>query len=78
MSATLNASSFANYFSQKVPVIDIPGRTFPVQQYFLEEILEHINFSLDEYSPFAKKRQKEENKGQRKFGRGVLRGRGRL
>ena len=70
MSATLNASSFANYFSQKVPVIDIPGRTFPVQQYYLEEILEVINFSLDEHSPFAKKRQKEENKGLSRTGWG--------
>ena len=65
--STLNASSFADYFKQKVPIIDIPGRTFPVQQYFLEETLECINFSLDEYSPYAKKRQKEENKGLIKF-----------
>ena len=63
MSATLNASAFGDYFKFKVPIIDIPGRTFPVQQYFLEEILEEINFSIDEYSPYAKKREKEENKG---------------
>jgi HrpA-like RNA helicase len=63
MSATLNASAFGDYFKFKVPIIDIPGRTFPVQQYYLEEILEVINFSIDEYSPYAKKREKEENKG---------------
>ena len=67
MSATLNASSFAEYFKQKVPIIDIPGRTFPVQQYYLEEILEVINFSIDEHSPYAKKRQKEENKGAKRI-----------
>ena len=48
MSATLNASAFGDYFKFKVPIIDIPGRTFPVQQYYLEEILEVINFSIDE------------------------------
>ena len=68
MSATLNASSFADYFRQKVPIIDIPGRTFPVQQYFLDEILEVINFSVDEHSPYAKKIQKEgSNKGAKRI-----------
>ena len=55
MSATLNANSFASYFGQAAPVIDIPGRTFPVQQYFLEDILEHIDYSLEEFSVYAKK-----------------------
>ena len=67
MSATLNATAFANYFGRKVPVIDIPGRTFPVKQYFLEEILENITFSVDEHSTYAKKRQKEDNKAQKKI-----------
>ena len=46
MSATLNASSFASYFGQKVPMLDIPGRTFPVKQIFLEEILDRIQFTI--------------------------------
>lgn len=36
MSATINAELFQNYFNCKV--IEIPGRTFPVQANFLEEI----------------------------------------
>ena len=46
MSATLNASSFASYFGQAVPMMDIPGRTFPVKQIFLEEILDRIQFTI--------------------------------
>ena len=46
MSATLNASSFASYFGQTVPMLDIPGRTFPVKQIFLEEILDRIQFTI--------------------------------
>ena len=61
MSATLNASSFASYFGQAAPVIDIPGRTFPVKQIFLEEILENINFTIEENSQYAKRRPKQEN-----------------
>lgn len=39
MSATLNASLFSNYFGY-APLLEIPGRTFPVEQLFLEDILE--------------------------------------
>ena len=62
MSATLNASSFASYFKDKVPVIDIPGRTFPVKQFFLEEILEKTQFVIEENSQYAKKRPKQDNR----------------
>lgn len=54
MSATLNANLFSNYFA-KAPVLDIPGRTFPVQQYFLEEILEMSKFVMEPDSQFCKK-----------------------
>ncbi|CAN0359512.1 unnamed protein product, partial [Ectocarpus sp. 8 AP-2014] len=39
MSATLNADLFSNYFSQ-APKLNIPGYTFPVEEYYLEDALE--------------------------------------
>ncbi|KAL3874748.1 hypothetical protein ACJMK2_037719 [Sinanodonta woodiana] len=53
MSATLNSDLFSNYFNG-CSVIDIPGRTFPVQQYFLEDIIEITEFVVDENSPYAR------------------------
>lgn len=41
MSATLNATLFSEYF-RGAPVLDIPGRTFPVEQIFLEVIYFYI------------------------------------
>lgn len=46
MSATLNASLFSNYFKD-APVMEIPGRTFPVEQIFLEDILGRCKFVLE-------------------------------
>lgn len=46
MSATLNANLFSDYFKD-TPVLEIPGRTFPVQQIFLEEILDRSKFVLE-------------------------------
>lgn len=53
MSATLNARLFADYFGD-VPVFTIPGRTFPVQQYFLEEIMDECGFIVEENSQYCK------------------------
>lgn len=53
MSATVNADLFSTYF-KKVPVIDIPGRTFPVEQIFLEKLLGMTNFVMEEDSPYAR------------------------
>eukprot|EP00092_Neocalanus_flemingeri_P073805 GFUD01091162.1.p1 GENE.GFUD01091162.1~~GFUD01091162.1.p1 ORF type:complete len:1281 (+),score=425.03 GFUD01091162.1:331-4173(+) len=60
MSATVNAELFSSYF-KGAPVLEIPGRTFPVQQVFLEEILENIPYCLEENSPYA--RRQERNQG---------------
>lgn len=46
MSATLNAKLFSEYFND-APVLEIPGRTFPVQQIFLETILDMSKFVLE-------------------------------
>jgi HrpA-like RNA helicase len=52
MSATLNADSFARYFDD-CPAIEIPGRTFPVTQYLLEDVIEVTKYQLDARSPYA-------------------------
>lgn len=59
MSATLNADLFSNYF-EEVPVLEIPGRTFPVEQFFLDEIMEMTNYVLEENGPYARKMKKGE------------------
>lgn len=59
MSATLNATLFSKYFV-KAPVLEIPGRTFPVQQIFLEDILEQSKFVLEADSQHCKKLSKKE------------------
>ena len=62
MSATVNADLFSSYFSG-CPVLEIPGRTFPVQQVFLEEILENIPYALEARSPYARREEKDGGKG---------------
>ncbi|XP_058058907.1 putative ATP-dependent RNA helicase DHX57 [Anopheles bellator] len=59
MSATLNSNLFASYFGD-IPVLDIPGRTFPVEQLFLEDILERSEFVLEPDSQFCRKLRKAE------------------
>ncbi|XP_045484488.1 putative ATP-dependent RNA helicase DHX57 [Pieris rapae] len=61
MSATLNADLFSDYFD-KVPVLEIPGRTFPVEQVFLEEIMDLTNYVLEENGHFARKIKKADKK----------------
>lgn len=50
MSATLNAASFQKYFGgEKVcPMLSVPGRTFPVQEYYLEDVLEMTEYVIDD------------------------------
>lgn len=43
MSATIDTTLFSKYFND-CPVIEIPGRAFPVQQYFLEDCIEMTKF----------------------------------
>lgn len=53
MSATLNAGIFCDYFGN-VPVLEIPGRTFPVQQFFLEDVLEMSNYVMEENTQYTR------------------------
>ncbi|XP_033170255.1 putative ATP-dependent RNA helicase DHX57 [Drosophila mauritiana] len=59
MSATLNAALFSDYFGG-APVLDIPGRTFPVQQLFLEDILEMSDFVMEYDTKYCRKLKKQE------------------
>ncbi|XP_076259588.1 3'-5' RNA helicase YTHDC2-like isoform X1 [Rhynchophorus ferrugineus] len=43
MSATVDTSKFTDYFQTKA-VLTIPGRLYPIRNYFLEEILATVNF----------------------------------
>ncbi|CAG8730938.1 9404_t:CDS:2, partial [Acaulospora colombiana] len=43
MSATINQRVFSEYFHQ-APVIEIPGRTFPVDRLYLEDLLPKIDY----------------------------------
>ncbi|KAG5266286.1 hypothetical protein AALO_G00229290 [Alosa alosa] len=51
MSATLNAELFSEYF-HGCPSVHIPGRTFPVDQFFLEDALAKTRFVLEDGSPY--------------------------
>ncbi|EDW62832.1 putative ATP-dependent RNA helicase DHX57 [Drosophila virilis] len=59
MSATLNATLFSDYFGG-APVLDIPGRTFPVQQLFLEDILDCCDFVMECDTKYCRKLKKKE------------------
>lgn len=59
MSATLNANLFSNYF-RGAPVLEIPGRTFPVEQLFIEDILERSGFVMEPDSQFCRRLNKGE------------------
>ncbi|KAJ8938405.1 hypothetical protein NQ314_011511 [Rhamnusium bicolor] len=47
MSATLNSEAFSNYYDN-CPHINIPGFTYPVTEYFLEDILQRVTFRFPE------------------------------
>ncbi|XP_075196835.1 ATP-dependent DNA/RNA helicase DHX36 [Anomaloglossus baeobatrachus] len=47
MSATLNAEKFSHYFDG-CPMLHIPGLTFPVKEYLLEDVVEMVKYSPNE------------------------------
>lgn len=57
MSATVNAELFKNYFEGHLhttcPVVEIPGRTFPVTEYRLEDAIEATGYVCEPDSEFA-------------------------
>lgn len=54
MSATLNAETFSAYFAG-CPTVSIPGRTHPVKENRLEDILQITGYEVQEGSDYAQK-----------------------
>ncbi|ORX79894.1 hypothetical protein BCR32DRAFT_29287 [Anaeromyces robustus] len=54
MSASVNALRFSQYFNN-CPVINIEGRTYPVESFYLEDIIELTGYTIEEDSEYAKK-----------------------
>ncbi|KAK8092028.1 ATP-dependent RNA helicase A [Apiospora hydei] len=53
MSATVDAEKFSKYMGG-APVLNVPGRTFPVQVQYLEDALELTGYSIDQKHPAEK------------------------
>lgn len=53
MSATLNANLFSEYFYD-CPTIHIPGRAFPVDQFFLEDAISKAGYVIEDGSPYMR------------------------
>ena len=45
MSATLNAEQFSRYYGG-CPMINIPGFTYPVEEFYLEDVIELTGFEI--------------------------------
>lgn len=54
MSATVDSSLFSNFFSG-APVVHVPGRTFPVESFYLEDLIEFTGHVVEEGSWCARK-----------------------
>ncbi|XP_048452932.1 ATP-dependent RNA helicase DHX29 [Rhincodon typus] len=59
MSATVDSDKFARYFGH-CPVINIPGRIYPVQVYHLEEVVEETGYVLEKDSEYCQRLLEEE------------------
>lgn len=53
MSATLNANLISEYF-YNCPTVHIPGRTFPVDQFFLEDAIAKTGYIIEDGSPYMR------------------------
>jgi len=52
MSATMETELFTNFFNG-APLISVPGRTFPVSNYYLEDLLDATDHVIEEGSRYA-------------------------
>ncbi|XP_029025221.1 ATP-dependent RNA helicase DHX29 isoform X2 [Betta splendens] len=59
MSATVDCDKFSSYFS-RCPVISVPGRTFPVEVFHLEDIVEETGYVLEKDSEYCQRILEEE------------------
>mmetsp|Transcript_12537 Transcript_12537/g.22733 ORF Transcript_12537/g.22733 Transcript_12537/m.22733 type:complete len:1346 (-) Transcript_12537:420-4457(-) len=65
MSATLNASLFAEYFGG-APVAEIPGRAFPVTLVHLETVIDTVQYQLPSGSEYALQQSGKKKKNNNK------------
>jgi ATP-dependent RNA helicase DHX29 len=56
MSATLDSKLFTKFFNG-APLISVPGRTFPVTQYYLEDLLDAADHIIEEGSRCARRQR---------------------
>lgn len=59
MSATLDSATFGNYFKMdglRVGFVEISGRTFPVQDFYLDDIIHQTGFTGNDYDGKASDR----------------------
>lgn len=61
MSATIDTTLFSKYFGD-CPVLEVPGRAFPVQQFFLEDIIQMTGFTPSAESRHKRKEADDEAK----------------
>ncbi|KAJ9559044.1 hypothetical protein OSB04_013658 [Centaurea solstitialis] len=63
MSATINADLFSKYFGN-APTIHIPGLTFPVEELFLEDVLEKTRYAVksesDNVQGYSRRRRRQQ------------------
>lgn len=52
MSATVDSERFSEYF-KGCPVLEVPGRTFPVHAQFLDDVIDYTGYTLEEDSEYA-------------------------
>ena len=55
MSATIDTTLFSRYFND-CPIVEVPGRTYPVQEYYLEDCIQLTQFMPP---PDTRKRNKK-------------------
>ena len=52
MSATIDTRQFSEYFNN-APVVEVSGRTFPVNQYFLEDIVQMLGYQVIRFTNYT-------------------------
>lgn len=76
MSATLDADIFMRYFGghSNVGFVNIPGRTFPVDDYYLDDVIRYTGFAPElgeEFEDDAPREQESLGKALRSVGMGI-------
>lgn len=54
MSATVDAEKISAFFGG-CPTLSVPGRTFPVNRFFLEDAIEFSKWFINADSPYARR-----------------------